>query len=158
MTAKKSKPPAAAPARKISRRPGIIEQIRVACSREHRLATIIGALIGAIVPLATFVLAHYEVSLRLDLSGSPDVRGLIVLGGLVFSMRTVIEWGRMALGSSAKAIAFAVLLEGVMVLSSHTWLAVIALVYLAGINAIATGVTLARGAAALSKRDEDVTP
>lgn len=45
-----------------------------------------------------------------------------------------------------KALGFTVLLEGVMTCSGQQWLAITALCYLCTINAIATGVTLARGA------------
>lgn len=130
-----------------SRSPGIVDSVRLACRRENRLATSLGGLLGAAVPGVTYVLAHHEVDV-LSLTWEP--RLALVLGGLMFSMMTVIQWGRLALGSWPKAVGFAVLLEGTMVLSSHTWLALTALVYLAFINAVATGVTLARGAKEIS--------
>lgn len=127
---------------KIRRNPGVVEQVRTALRKEHLLATVIGMLLGAIVPLATFAVAHNELTFE---PGVPDPRALLVLGGLVFSARTVYVWGRLALGSPLKAAGFTVLIEGVMVGSAQTWLAILALVYLCLINAIATGVTLARG-------------
>lgn len=137
------------PARpQIRRNAGVVEQVRVALAREHRLATFIGALLGAFVPFATFVVAHCE------LGGWRDPRGLLVLGGLLFSARTVYQWGRLALDSWPKALGFTVLVEGVMVASSQRWLAVLALVYLSLINAVATGVTLARGAASVRPTED----
>lgn len=121
--------------------PGIVDQVRIAFSRNNRLATVIGGLLGAIVPLATFMVAHEE------LGATPwlNPMSLLVLGGLLYSARTVYQWGRLAFGSWAKALGFTVLLEGVMTCSAQPWLAITALVYLCAINAIATGVTLTRG-------------
>lgn len=123
----------------IRRNAGVVEQVRLACSREHRLATFIGALVGALVPFQTFFVAHYQ------LHGYTDARAVLVLGGLIFSASTVYQWGRLAFGASLKAFGFTLLIEGVMVASSSQWLSIVALVYLCGINAIATGVMLARG-------------
>lgn len=137
----RKRPPATKHANVIRRNAGVVEQVRIALAREHRLATLIGALLGAVVPFVTFIVAHYQ------LSAEPwrDPKALLVLGGLLYSARTVYQWGRLALDSWPKALGFTVLLEGVMVASSQLWLAVVALVYLCLINAIATGVTLARG-------------
>lgn len=129
----------------IARKAGVVEQVRVALSPEHRLATFLGALLGAFVPFATFMIAHHQVNTGAYAYGA-DPKLLLVLGGLVYSARTVLQWGRLALDSGIKAIGFTVLIEGVMVASSAAWLSIVALVYLCLINAIATGVTLARGA------------
>lgn len=123
----------------IRKSPGIVEQVRVALSPAHRLATMIGAALGAIVPLSTFVVLHGELG-ELD----TDPRWLVVIGGLLYSATTVYRWGRLAFASPIKAVGFTVLVEGVMTLSTQTWLAVLALSYLCVINAVATGVTLAR--------------
>jgi hypothetical protein len=131
---------------------GIVDQVRIALSRRYLLATLIGALLGAIVPLATFAIVHTEIDPALSWYEQPEI--LIVAGGLIYSARTVYQWGRMAFASGAKALGFTMLIEGVMTLSSQPWLSGLALVYLCGINAIATGTTLARGAAA---DDADVT-
>ena len=120
---------------------GIVDQVRTAFSRDHRLATVVGILLGAIVPLATFTVAHNEVDWAQPLN--PAVA--FVVGGLVYSARTVYDWGRLAFVSAPKAVGFTVLLEGSMVASQTGWLSIAALVYLCAINAIATGVTLARG-------------
>jgi hypothetical protein len=123
--------PAAAPR-------GIITQIHIAA--RNPLPAVIGALLGALVPSATFVVGHYE------LSSWTEPKALIVLGGLAFSALTMFRWGRLAFGSAVKALGFVVLAEGVMTFSSTAWLSVVALGYLVLINAIATGCTIALGA------------
>lgn len=128
----------------IRRNAGVVEQVRIACSRQHRLATFIGALIGAIVPFCTFMIAHNEMP-EADWAWRFVLCVALVAGGLLYSARTVFQWGELALASRAKALGFTVLLEGVMTCSQQDWLSVTALVYLCAINAIATGVTLARG-------------
>ncbi len=122
---------------------GVVAQVRIACAPANRLATFVGALLGAVVPLATSMVAHYELD---TVAPWRDPLALLVLGGLLYSATTVYSWGRLAFGSWAKALGFTVLLEGVMVASGQAWLSIMALVYLCAINAIATGVTLARGA------------
>jgi hypothetical protein len=117
---------------------GIITQIHIAA--RNPLPAVIGALLGALVPSATFVVGHYE------LTSWTEPKALIVLGGLVFSALTVFRWGRLAFGSAVKALGFVVLAEGVMTFCSTAWLSVLALGYLVLINAIATGCTIALGA------------
>ena len=118
--------------------PGIIAQIHIAA--RNPLPAVIGALLGALVPSATFVVGHYE------LATWTEPKALIVLGGLLFSALTVFRWGRLAFGSAVKALGFVVLAEGVMTFCSTAWLSVVALGYLVLINAIATGCTIALGA------------
>ena len=117
---------------------GIIKQIHIAA--RNPLPAVIGALLGALVPSATFVVGHYE------LTSWTEPKALIVLGGLVFSALTVFRWGRLAFCSAVKAFGFVVLAEGVMTFCSTAWLSVVALGYLVLINAIATGCTIALGA------------
>ena len=116
----------------------IITQIYVAA--RNPLPAVIGALLGALVPSATFVVGHYELTSWIE------PKALIVLGGLAFSALTVFRWGQLAFGSAVKALGFVVLAEGVMTFCSTTWLSVVALGYLVLINAIATGCTIALGA------------
>ncbi len=139
----------------IKRTIGIVDQVRVALSREHRLATAIGGLLGAVVPASTFALLHGEIRSVLEIHEWSDLdpRLLIVAGGLAYSALTVFRWGRLAFGSAAKALGFTILLEGIMTLAQQGWLSALALAYLCLINAVATGVTLARGAERTEGRD-----
>lgn len=119
---------------------GVVGQIKLALLPKARLATSMGFLLGGFVPLATFWLSHHE------LDATPIYAQLvsyIVLGGLVYSAKTVYAWGKLAFQAPVKALGFVVLLEGVMVLSHTGWLSLMALVYLVCINGIATGCNLA---------------
>lgn len=107
------------------------------------LAGLLGACIGGWVPLATSIEAHSELFPRgvtLDNIAKPSA--FLVLGGLVYSAKTVWQWGRAAFNDPLKATGFVLLLEGVMVFSSERWLSTSALVYLVTINAIATASRL----------------
>jgi hypothetical protein len=85
------------------------------------------------------VVAHREVD-----TGTAHglVSLLLVLGGLVFSAKTVFQWGQLAFQHGGKALGFTVLMEGVMTMSHTPWLALAALGYLTAINGLATGCTL----------------
>jgi hypothetical protein len=93
-------------------------------------------LLGGFVPLASYFVAHYEVK-------GYDLPLLLVLGGLLYSAKTVWQWGVLAFNCKYKATGFVLLVEGVMVLSHIPWLNVLALAYLVLINAVATGCSLA---------------
>jgi hypothetical protein len=99
---------------------------------------VLGFALGGFIPVATYVVSHYE-------NPGWDVGALIVGGGLLFSARTVFLWSRMAFGGVIKALGFVVLLEGVMVTSETRWLALAALGYLVCINGVATACALALG-------------
>jgi hypothetical protein len=120
---------------------GVVEQVRTALKPCNRLAFGLGAALGSFVPVASYWLAHHEVDRSADLWA--QLPAWLVLGGLVFSASTVYAWGRKLFGSGAKALGFCVLMEGVLLDSTTTGLAIGALVYLIGINAIATGTRLA---------------
>jgi uncharacterized membrane protein HdeD (DUF308 family) len=98
---------------------------------------VVGCLLGGFIPLATYFIAHFE----LDTFWS--VNTVIVLGGLAYSAKTVWQWTYLAFDCRYKATGFVMLTEGVMVFSHTPWLAVCALSYLIGINAVATGCLLA---------------
>lgn len=121
--------------------PGVVDSVRLACRKGNRLATAIGFALGGLVPLATFMVAHFELSPTFW----ADPLFAIVLGGLAYSAPTVYQWGVRAFQSRYKAVGFVALVEGCMVLSGQPWLAHTALAYLVLINGTATGVTLALG-------------
>jgi hypothetical protein len=118
----------------------VVNQIREAAKGKNRLAAVIGVLLGGFVPLATYIVAHYELKAA---EGVFQIPALLVLGGLVFSAKTVFDWTNAAFGLKVKALGFVVLAEGVMVTAHTEWLCIASLCYLIGINAVATGSRLA---------------
>lgn len=117
---------------------GVVAQVRTAFSTKNRLAAFVGSLLGGFVPLATYTVAHHGGGLEVK-----SIAFILVIGGLLYSATTVFQWARLAFSSPTKSVGFCLLLEGVMVCGSVEWLALTALAYLIGINAIATGCTLA---------------
>jgi hypothetical protein len=115
----------------------VIGQIKLAFA--NPLPLVIGALIGALVPIATYTVGHAE----LDTAGWGSVPGAIVIGGCIFSAITVYKWGRRAFDSAFKALGFVVLSEGVMSFSHVAWLSMVMLGALVSINAVANGANLA---------------
>lgn len=124
--------------RKPAAKKGVVECVRKAFREENRLATMIGVVLGGFVPMACFVLAHLEIGAEFY----TNPKTLLLLGGLVFSAKTVYQWGKMAFRDGAKAMGFVLLIEGVMVFSASVWLSHVALALLIGINAVATGAVL----------------
>jgi hypothetical protein len=94
------------------------------------------------VPLATYVIAHYEATAPGALTLTSSGPWALVAGGLAYSAKTVFDWASLAFANAVKATGFVVLLEGVMVTSATTWLGVAALAYLISINAVATACKL----------------
>ena len=117
-------------------------QLRVASKPQNRISLISGILLGGIVPILTYCRAHFEVNPEKPYF---QVTTYLVLGGLLFSAKSVYSWGREAFNSPAKALGFLVLAEGVMVFSSIQILSLVSLLYLIAINAVSTGVNLAIG-------------
>lgn len=119
----------------------VVDQVWLATQRDNIGATFGGFLVGGIVPLGTYLVAHYEVTKAVFYT---DPMSLLVLGGLMFSLITVYGWGKKAFNDNVtKALGFVVLIEGIMVFSTTVWLSIMCLVYLIAINGIATGVQLA---------------
>lgn len=126
------------------RKVGVVKQIREAFTRKNALGTIIGLLLGGFVPVGSFVLCHHELP-RIDAPWAWRTIALLVLGGLVFSAKTVWQWSAAAFQDRWKATGFVLLVEGTMVWAHTPWLSYAALGVLVGINGVATGVTLSRG-------------
>lgn len=120
---------------------GVVEQVRLSLRPGSRLAFALGVLLGGFVPIATFVIAHTELTAARALWLQPAAA--FVAGGLLFSAVTMYRWGVLAFAQRAKAIGFVVLLEGTMVTCQTRWLALVALGYLAAINGVATACNLA---------------
>lgn len=137
-------PTAPRPSRPAKAPPGVVAQVRMALKPQNRLATTVGAIVGGLVPLASYQLSHHEIVSGESLWSQPAA--WLVLGGLVFSALTVAGWARAAFGGWSKAVGFTVLVEGCLLVSRTPWLGFAALGVLVGINAVAAGVRLSRGA------------
>lgn len=119
---------------------GILEQWRQA--RQHPIAALLGALLGGFVPLAAYQTTHNDLHVQ---SARDLLTPLVpvVVACLLFSVRTVWQWGSGAFGEPMKAACLVVAIEGMMVFSPTAWLAQLALLYLICINAVATACILA---------------
>ena len=120
----------------------ILEDITLA--RKHRTVGIGAAAWGAIMPLAAYWTVHNDLH-ALD-TWRDYVLVAVVAACLLFSVRTVWKAGHQTSGERLKATCWVVGLEGLMVASPTPWLAVLALCYLIGINAIATACVIVRHA------------
>lgn len=81
----------------------ILSQLRAL--RGQRLASLTGAIIGAVVPVLVYRIAHHHAA-------DTPALWLIVAGGLLFSASSVYSWGlRLFGGAWYKAGGFTVLLE-----------------------------------------------
>ena len=116
---------------------GVIAQVKQALTVSW-VATLVGGALGSFVPVAIWWLVHHDLSKDV---WKPSL--VLVLGGLAFSAKTVYQWTRQAFACPWKAAGFTVLCEGVLTFSESEWLSLTALAYLAIINAVATGATLA---------------
>ena len=119
---------------------GVVNQVREALRPKARLATALGFMLGGVVPLATYTVAHGEINPSVPLY--LQAASVLVLGGLAYSAKTVYEWGCRAFGMKVKSLGFVVLIEGTMVISHTAWLGITALAYLIIINGLATGCAL----------------
>lgn len=113
----------------------VIDQIRIAFG-VSAIGSLVGIILGSIVPLTTFMVAHYEWKKWLS------IYTLLVAGGLLFSANSVFSWTKSAFRSSIKALGFVVLVEGAMICSKIVWVGYLGLAILIGINAVASGANL----------------
>lgn len=113
----------------------VIDQIRIAFS-VSAIGAVIGIVIGASIPLATYHTAHHEWK------EFWSVFSALICGGLLVSAKSVFLWSKDAFRDSWKAFGFVILIEGTMVFSHTTWLAYMCLGILMFINAVAAGAGL----------------
>jgi hypothetical protein len=123
----------------------VIDQIRIAFS-VSAIGAVIGILIGASIPLATYHTAHYEWKEFWSIFSA------LICGGLLVSAKSVFLWSKDAFRDSWKAFGFVVLIEGTMIFSNTTWLVYMCLGILMFINAIAAGAGLVIKPAAEPKK------
>lgn len=111
----------------VSKDYSILSQLRGL--RSQWLATAIGCVIGAIVPLLVYRIAHYHVS-------DTPALWLIVAGGLLFSASSVYGWGLKLFGGAwYKAGGFTLLIE-LSTVFVQGWESYIALSVLMAVNAV----------------------
>jgi hypothetical protein len=131
----------------------IVSQLECALHRPQ--ATLIGALVGGLVPWFARTLAHEEVPAVWSAGnhGLALVMIAVVLGCACFSAITVYKFGKATFGDHRKAVGFTLALEGVM-LVSHGATSAVALITLIAINALANGSAIALAREATCKKRE----
>ncbi len=131
----------------------VVSQLECAIRRPQ--ATLIGALVGGLVPWFARTLAHEEVPAAWSAGnhGLALVMIMVVLGCAVFSALTVYKFGRAVFGDVRKAIGFTLAMEGVM-LVAHGATSAVALAVLIAINAVANGSVIAMARDATCRRRE----
>ena len=112
-----------------------VEQIKNAFASHQRMSAVLGFMLGGFIPVATYIVVHYEVAV------SPAL-WVLVVGGLLYSAITVFKWSKQAFNMTAKAYGFVVLLEGVVTFASSHTLALCGLAILVAINGIGATVAL----------------
>jgi hypothetical protein len=106
--------------------------------RNHPLAGFVGFILGGFVPGAVYTVAHYQVQARWYL-------WVLVAGGLLYSAKTVYQWGVLVFGDRLKATGFVLLIEASMTFADGKLVPISALVLLVAINGVAAAHALAVG-------------
>ena len=131
----------------------VVTQLECAIRRPQ--ATLIGALVGGLVPWFARTLAHDQLPAAWS-SGSQGLAMVmlaVVLGCAVFSAITVYKFGRATFGDTRKALGFVLAIEGVMLVSTGVT-STVALAVLILINALANGSSIALAREATCKKRE----
>ena len=133
----------------------IVSQLE--CAAKNPQATLIGALIGGVVPWFANTLAHGQLPSAWSAGnmGLAMVMLAVVIGCALFSALTVYKFGRAAFGCQKKALGFTLALEGVMLVSTGAT-STAALIVLIAINALANGSVIALAREATTKRRASV--
>jgi hypothetical protein len=128
---------------------------QLACAIRYPQATLIGALVGAVVPWFARTLAHGQLPATWSSgnSGLAMVMLAVVLGCALFSAITVYKFGRATFNDTRKALGFVLAIEGVMLVSTGAT-STVALVVLVLINALANGSSIALAREAACKKHE----
>lgn len=147
---------------KRSRSSGVVDRsastdvvTQLECAIRRPQATLIGALVGGLVPWFARTLAHDQLPATWT-SGNLGLAAIIlavVLGCACFSAITVYKFGRATFGDKRKALGFVLAIEGVMLVSTGITSAV-ALAVLIAINALANGSSIALAREATCKKRE----
>ena len=129
----------------------VVTQLECAIRRPQ--ATLIGALVGGLVPWFARTLAHDQLPAAWS-SGSTALAAVmlaVVLGCAVFSAITVYKFGRATFNDTRKALGFVLAIEGVMLVSTGAT-SNVALAVLIAINALSNGAAIALAREATCKR------
>lgn len=100
---------------------------KIVTAQDRKVAgQFIAAIAAGFLPVAAYVIAHYEMV-------NNQYLGILVAAALLFSAPTLVAWAEKWCGNRYKAIGFAVLLEGVSIFShiptlSYSGLAVLVLI------------------------------
>ena len=147
---------------KRSRSAGVVDRsattdvvTQLECAIRRPQATLIGALVGGLVPWFARTLAHDQLPATWA-SGNLGLAAVliaVVLGCACFSAITVYKFGRATFGDKRKALGFVLAIEGVMLVSTGITSAV-ALAVLIAINALANGSSIALAREATCKKRE----
>ena len=119
----------------------IPQQVALAFQPQARLAALAGLMVSGFVPVAVYMLVHYEVA-------AAAWKWYMVGGGLLYSAASVYKWATKAFQGSgrcltaAKSLGFVALLESVTSFSSTHWLALCGLCILTLINAVSAAVSI----------------
>lgn len=147
---------------KRSRSAGVVDRsattdvvTQLECAIRRPQATLIGALIGGLVPWFARTLAHDQLPSTWSTGnlGLAAVLLAVVLGCACFSAITVYKFGCATFGDKRKALGFVLAIEGVMLVSTGVTSAV-ALAVLIAINALANGSSIALAREATCKKRE----
>lgn len=117
----------AKPAAKTRKQP-TAAPIKINAAQKRTIGQLCAAIASGFLPIASFVLAHYE-------SATNPLLWILVAAALTFSAPTLASWAQKWCGHPAKAWGFTVLLEGVMVFSHTPALSFAGLAILVAINA-----------------------
>jgi hypothetical protein len=125
----------------------LIQEFNMAFKAGNRLATILGGLLATVVPIMVFAVSHKLPTLHWT-DWKFWILAAMASGGCFFSMKSVILWGvRAYMGDKAKAVSYALLLEGMLIMSGMFedlhWLGIVALIWLCAINTISAGCAIA---------------
>lgn len=101
--------------------------IKVSVAQKRMVGQFCASIAAGFLPIASYMLAHYE-------SQTNPFMWVLVIAALMFSAPTLVDWSKKWCGSTTKAVGFAVLLEGVMIMSHNQILSLVGLVILVAIN------------------------
>lgn len=110
-----------------SRKQPTAAPIKINAAQKRTIGQVMAAVASGFLPIASFVLAHYE-------SKTEPMLWVLVAAALAFSAPTLVLWAKKWCGGMVKAVGFSVLLEGVMVFSHTEWLSFAGLIILVAIN------------------------